>query len=165
MELLDPFSRTFLPAATAAQVPQPMANRHARVLRSCAGSRDDVVLVASCVRTNRRLRRGAPNSLIMITRSRLVVTSETRILRRLRLYLNADVTHLADVTWSPEPDRGALQFAATAVDGIREHFWIRLARADDVVRLDGLLRELFRGAWTAARPVPVSPTAVPALVA
>jgi hypothetical protein len=162
MELLDPFSRTFPPAASAAEVPLPMANRHARVLRSCAGSRDNVVLVAPCVRTNRRLGHRAPNSLIMITRHRLVVTSETRILRRLRLYLNADLTHLADVTWSPEPDRSALQFAATAVDGIREHFWIRLARADDVVRLDCLLRELFRGAWTAARPALVRE---PALVA
>jgi hypothetical protein len=162
MEQLDPFSRTFVPAAAAAQVPLSVVNRHVGVLRSCAGSRDTVVLVAPCVRSNRRVGRGAPSSLIMITRHRLVVTAETPVLRRLRLYLNAELHHLADVTWTPEPDRAALQFAATAVDGIREHFWIRLAGAADAVRLDGLLRELFHNAWTASSPAPVP---VPALVA
>jgi hypothetical protein len=119
-----------------------------------------VVLVAPCVRSNRRAGRGTPSSLIMITKHRLVVTAETPVLRRLRLYLNAELHHLADVTWTAEPDRAALQFAATAVDGIREHFWIRLADADDAVRLDGLLRELFHNAWTTSSPAPV-----PALVA
>ena len=47
MKLLhDAFSRTYRPAAAEAQIPTATANRHATVLRRCAGTRDTVTVVA-----------------------------------------------------------------------------------------------------------------------
>ena len=143
MKQFDPFSRTFLPAAAVAQIPLATVNRHANVLRRCAGSRDAVTVVAPCYRSNQPLGRGRPNNLLMVTRNRLVVTTETPLLRRLRLYLNAELHQLADVTWTAEPEYEAVQLALTAMDGAREHFWIRLASKEQMWRLDDALNAAF----------------------
>jgi hypothetical protein len=106
MELLDPFSRTFLPAVEAARIPFGTANRHVDVLRRCAGDRDRVSVLAMCHRSHQPLGRGRQSNLLMITRSRLVVTTFSPVLRKLRLCLNAELHQLADVTWtrsSPKP--------------------------------------------------------------
>jgi hypothetical protein len=141
---LDPFSRTFLPAAAQAQIPLATVNRHASVLRQCAGSRESVMVVAPCFRSNRPLGRGRPSNLLMVTQHRLIVTTETPVLRRLRLYLNAGLEQLADVTWTAEPERAAVQLALTAVDGVREHFWIRMASRRQLSRLEDVLSTAFQ---------------------
>src|SRR4051794_27149882 len=127
MELLDPFSRTFLPAVAAARIPTGTAKRHVGVLRRCAGDREHVAFLAVCHRSHQPLARGRQDHLLMITRHRLVVTAVSPVLRRLRLCLNAELHHLADVTWTAEPAECAMQLAITAIDGVREHLWIRLA--------------------------------------
>jgi hypothetical protein len=144
MELLDPFARTFLPAAAAAGVDITTVSRHISVLRRCVGAAAEPVLVARCSRLDRTF--GGGLHLLVLTPQRLVVTVESRILRRLRLHLNTDVRHLSDVLWTPEPSLGGVQLSATAIDGVREHFWLRAADAD---RVGKLLQRVFR-------PVPVT---------
>ncbi len=154
---LDPFSRTFLPAAAEAQIPLATVNRHANVLRRCAGSWDSVTVVAPCFRSNQPLGRGRPSNLLMLTPYRLIVTTESPILRRLRLYLNAGLDQLADVTWTAELERAAVQLALTAIDGVREHFWIRVATQQQVWRLDDALSTAFRGSAVLSKPVKKAP--------
>jgi hypothetical protein len=151
MELLDPFSRTFLPAVEAARIPFGAANKHVDVLRRCAGDRDHVVQLAMCHRSHQPLARGRQSHLLMLTRHRLVVTTFSPVLRKLRLCLNAELHHLTDVTWTAEPAERAVQLAVTAIDGGREHFWIRLGCDGQLARLDDVLTEAFRGPWVAPR--------------
>jgi hypothetical protein len=140
----DPFSRTYLPAAAEAQIPFTVINRHAHVLRHCAGDHDPVRLVAPCFRgtDNSTLRR--PASLLMVTQRRLVVTTQSRVLRKLRLYLNTSLHQLFDVTWNADPQRDAMQLAMTAVDGVREHFWVQMSGPQQVWRLDDALQAAFQ---------------------
>jgi hypothetical protein len=66
------------------------------------------------------------------------------MLRRLRLHLNAELRHLNNVTWSLDTRHGAIELAATAVDGVRERFWIRLGGTDRVWHVDALLSHVFK---------------------
>ncbi|WP_432983473.1 hypothetical protein [Dactylosporangium sp. CA-233914] len=146
MEALDTFSRTFLPATALAKLPGRTVARHVQVLRHCAGDRDAVAVVARCqTHTSRR-------NILMLTRNRLVVTSESRFLHRVHLHLNADLHQLADVTWTPEPDRKGLQLGVTAIDGIRENLWIHLTSATETWRLDEALKQAFRTPWGIIEP-------------
>lgn len=124
-------------------VPFSTLNRHLPILRPCLGPRDQALVVAACARSAHPTTGGDAGHLLLLTRYRLVVTSERRLLRRLRLHLNADLSQLAEVAWTAEPTHGGVQLAATAVDGVREHFWIKLGDADRVWRLDALLRMAF----------------------
>jgi hypothetical protein len=145
MKLLhDAFSRTYLPAAAEAQIPTATANRHATVLRRCAGTRDTVTVVAPCFRSNRQASRFGPSNVLMVTARRLVITTQSPILRRLRLHLNAELSQLADVTWTAEPDGAVMQLALTAMDGAREHFWIRMGSREQLQRLNDALTLVFR---------------------
>lgn len=143
--VVDEPLRAFLSVAAEGGVPDLTAQRHISIVRPCLGPRDEPLAVASCAHaqrlSNRRVR-----GLLLLTRFRLVVTSETGLLRRLRLHLNLDLSRLADVAWTPEPATGGISLSATAVDGIREHVWIRQGTAERVHRLDHLLTEAFRAA-------------------
>jgi hypothetical protein len=112
---------------------------HLPVLTRCVGPRDTSVLVARCACAG-----ASGDHALMLTRRRLVVTSKSRVLRKMRLHLNSELHHLSDVTWTPEP--GGVALAVTAIDGVREHFWIEAADAEHV---DSLLAEVFR----ASQPV------------
>lgn len=94
--------------------------RQLPMLHSCLPNDDDPVLLARATRPGDRA-----SYLVLLTTRRLVVTRETRLLRRLDLHLNAEPRHLSDVIWTPEPTMGAIALSATAIDGVREHFWIR----------------------------------------
>ncbi len=154
MKLLhDAFSRTYVPAAAEAQIPTATANRHATVLRRCAGTRDSVTVVAPCFRSNRPLGRFRSTNLIMVTTRRLVITSESPVLRRLQLHLNAELSQLADVTWTAEPDGTVMQLALTAMDGVREHFWLRMGSREQLQRLNDALTRVFRRPTPAKRRV------------
>ncbi|WP_238019586.1 hypothetical protein KZZ52_00630 [Dactylosporangium sp. AC04546] len=138
MDALDTFSRTFLSATALGNLRATTVARHVQVLRGCAGERDAVAVVARC--SSWRARR----NVLMLTRNRLVVTSESGLLRRVALHLNAALHHLTDVTWTPEPSRTGLQLGLTAIDGVRENLWIRLASAAELRRLDAALKQAFR---------------------
>ena len=124
MEALDTLSRTFLPATALAKLPGATIARHVQVLRRCAGDRDAVAIVARCsIGGNRR-------NVFMLTRSRLAGLGELH--------------QLADVAWTPEPGRTAIQLGLTAIDGVRENLFVRLGGTAEMWRLDEALRQAFR---------------------
>jgi hypothetical protein len=145
---MDVFSRSFLPAAAEAGVAIPTVSRHMPVLRRCVEPDDAAVLVSRCLRPDRPLR---GDFLLLLTYRRLVVTQETRVLHRLRLHLNSDLRRLSNVTWNPDLRQSAIEVAATAVDGVRERFWIRLGDPERVRHFDELLRHVFRERAAAQR--------------
>jgi hypothetical protein len=138
---MDVFSRTFLPAAAEAGVPLATVSRHMPILRRCVEPDDSTVLVTRCVNPDRPL---AGDFLLLLTYRRLVITQETRVLHRLRLHLNANLRHLSDVTWNPDLRTSAVEVAATAVDGVRERFRMRVGVPDRVWHFDALLKHVFR---------------------
>jgi hypothetical protein len=138
---MDVFSRTFLPAAAEAGVPIATVSRHMPIFRRCVEPDDSTVLVTRCLRPDQPL---AGEFLLLLTYRRLVVTQETRVLHRLRLHLNANVRHLSDVTWNPDTRQSAVEIAATAVDGVRERFRMRLGEPERVWHFDELLKHVFR---------------------
>lgn len=109
-------------------------------------------MVASCARSDHPARRAGLRDLLLLTKHRLVVTSERGLLRRLRLHINIGLNQLTDVAWSAEPAHGGVQLAATAIDGVREHFWIRLGATERVWWLDSQLRFAF----TMSNPAPAA---------
>jgi hypothetical protein len=145
---LDRFSRTFLTAAFASEATRSRVSRHAPILRSCVGNRDHALALAPCRNSGRRRH---SYQLLLLTRNRLVVTTENRFTRRLRLHLNAELHHLADVTWTPEPALGVIKLSATAIDGVREHFSLELGSSTRVDQVHRLLAEAFRGGLRGAR--------------
>ena len=138
---MDVFSRTFLPAAAEAGVAIPTVSRHMPVFRRCVEPDDTTVLVSRCYRPDTPL---AGEYLLLLTYRRLVVTQETKVFHRLRLLLNANLRHLSNVTWTPDHVRSAVELAATAVDGVRERFRLRLAEPEAVWRFDSHLEHVFR---------------------
>ena len=138
---MDVFSRTFLPAAAEAGVAIPTVSRHLPIFRRCVEPDDSTVLVTRCVCPDRPM---AGEFLLLLTYRRLVVTQETRVLHRLRLHLNANLRHLSNVTWRPDLRMSAVDVAATAVDGVRERFRMRLGRPEQVWHFDALLKHVFR---------------------
>src|SRR4051812_48433345 len=138
---MDVFSRTFLPAAAEAGVGIPTVSRHMPIFRRCVDPDDTTVLVSRCYRPD------APMSgefMMVLTYRRLVVTQETKVFHRLRLHLNANLRHLSNVTWNPDVAHSVVEMTATAVDGVRERFRMRLAEPDAVRHCDSLLEHVFR---------------------
>ena len=148
---MDVFSRTFLPASAEAGIPIPTVSRHMPVFRRCVDIDDPTVLVARCLRPDRPLH---GEHLLLLTRRRFVVTHETRVLKRLRLHLNSPVGELDNVVWAPDPRLAAIEIAATAGDGVRERFWIKLGHPDRVWHVDALLGHVFRPAPPRRAPAP-----------
>ena len=138
---MDVFCRTFLPAAAEAGVPIPLVSRHMPILRRCVDPDDATVLVARCASSDNPQ---AGEFLLLLTKRRLVVTQQTRVLRRLRLHLNTNLRHLDNVTWTPDLRHSVIEVAADAVDGIRERFTMRLAEPEQVWHFDALLKHVFR---------------------
>ncbi|BCB80707.1 hypothetical protein GCM10022251_01480 [Phytohabitans flavus] len=145
---MDVFSRTFLPAAAEAGVAISTVSRHMPVFRRCVEADDATVLVTRCLRPDRPMQ---GEFLLLLTYRRLVVTQETRVFHRLRLHLNTELRHLSNVTWNPDPRVAAVELAATAVDGIRERFWIKTGHPKQVWHLDALLSHVFRPRLVAER--------------
>jgi hypothetical protein len=138
---MDVFSRTFFPAAAEAGVPLATVSRHLPVVRRCVEPDDSTVLVTRCLRPDQAM---AGEFLMVLTYRRLVVTQETRVLHRLRLHLNANLRHLSDVSWNPDLRQSVVEMAATAVDGVRERFRMRVAEPERVWQFDELLKHVFR---------------------
>jgi hypothetical protein len=97
--------------------------------------------VTRCTRPDQPM---AGEFMMLLTYRRLVVTQETRVLHRLRLHLNANLRHLSDVTWNPDLRQSVVEMAATAVDGVRERFRMRLGEPERVWQFDEMLQHVFR---------------------
>lgn len=138
---MDVFSRTFLPATAEAGLPMATVTRHMHVMRRCVEPDDGAVLVTRCTRPDRPMGR---EYLLVLTYRRLVVTQETRVLRQLRLHLNTELRHLGNVVWHPDQRLSAVEFNATAIDGVRERFLIKVAHPKNVWHLDALLTHVFK---------------------
>jgi hypothetical protein len=119
----------------------PTVSRHLPVFRHCVEANDATALVARAHRPDRPLGR---EFLLLLTYKRLVITQESKLLRRLRLHLNAEIRHLSNITWHPDPRLAAIELAATAIDGIRERFWIHASHAKQVWHLDALFSHVLR---------------------
>jgi hypothetical protein len=140
---MDLFARTFLPAAMDAGLAMPTVARHLPVVRRCLGPDDAVLLVARCVRPDRPL---AGEHMFVLTRHRMVITRERRIRHKARLHLDAPIEELANVTWAPDPRLVAVELAATAIDGVRERFWIKVRHPKAVWLLDATFGYVFQAA-------------------
>jgi hypothetical protein len=147
---MDVFSRTFLPAAAEAGVAIPSVSRHMPIFRRCVDPDDTTVLVGRCSRPEAPL---AGDYMLLLTYRRLVVIQETKVLHRLKLHLNANLKHLSNVTWNTDLARSAVEVAATAVDGVRERFRVRLAEPETVWHFDALLEQVFRGSRPTRAPL------------
>ena len=88
--------------------------------------------------------------MLVLSYRRLVVIQETKVLHRLRLHLNTDLRRLSNVSWNPDLGRSALDLTATAVDGVRERFRLRLREPEAVRRSNSLLERVFRSSPAAA---------------
>jgi hypothetical protein len=132
------FPDRLLAAAADSGVDAATVGRHLPIVSRCVPDDDIPVLVARADRSDDRT-----CYLLVLTAHRLVITGETRVLRRRRLHLNADPRHLVDVLWTPEPALCALALSATVMDGVREHFWVRSPDPDAV---DAALATVFRTA-------------------
>ncbi len=146
---MDLFARTFLPAAADAGLSMPTISRHIPVFRRCLGPEDMVLMVARCIRPDRVL---AGEHLLVLSRNRLVVTHESRVLHRIRLHLDAPIHELSSVLWEADPKTAAVELAATAIDGIRERFSIKVRHAKAVWALDAKLGYVFRTAGRTLAP-------------
>ncbi|SNY58328.1 hypothetical protein [Paractinoplanes atraurantiacus] len=138
---MDVFSRTFLPAAAEAGVAIPTVSRHMPIFRRCIEPDEKTVLVSRCLRPDAPM---AGEFMLVLTYRRLVVTQETKVLHRLKLHLNTNLRHLSNVSWQPEPQRSTVDVTATAVDGVRERFRMRLSSPKAVIHFDKLLQNVFR---------------------
>lgn len=154
---MDAFSRTFLPAAAEAGVAVPTVTRHLPILRRCVEPDDTAILVARCIRPLQG------DYLLLMTHRRLVVTQESRLLHRLRLHLNTELRHLSNVNWNADPRTSAVELAVTAVDGVRERFWITVGHPKQVWHLDALLSRAFRPRMPYQRSMISLPTRSPGM--
>jgi hypothetical protein len=143
---MDLFARTFLPAATDAGLDMPTISRHLPVFRRCLGA-DTVLLVSRCTRADRPL---AGEHVLVLSRHRLVVTHESRLMHKLRLHLDAPIHELADVRWTPDGLLTSVELAATAIDGIRERFTIKVRHPELVWHLDETFDQVFRQSLASA---------------
>ena len=143
MESRNAFPRQVLAAAAASGVDIATVGRHLPILARCVPANDTPVLIAHAGRPADRT-----NYLLVLTARRLVVTAESRVLRRRRLHLNADPRHLLDVLWTSEPTIGGLTLSASTIYGVREHFWVRTPEPDAVA---AKLAEVFQPAPTRVR--------------
>ncbi|MCA2212615.1 hypothetical protein [Jidongwangia harbinensis] len=149
---MDVFSRTFLAAAAEAGVAIPTVSRHLPVFRRCVDPDDSAVLLARCLRPNSAM---AGEFVLLLTNRRLVVIRESRLLHRLSLHLNVNLRRLSNVTWTTERHQPAVELAATAVDGVRERFWMNLGDVDRVRQVESLSQRLF-GRLSAPEPRPAA---------
>src|SRR6266536_4333716 len=113
-------ARPFLPAAPAGGLDLPAIGRHLPVFRRYLGT-DAVLLVTRCTRPARPF----GGYVLALTRNRLVVVQESRVVHRLRLHLDAPLDELSEVSWRGDSTGTTVELSATAIDGVRERFAIR----------------------------------------
>lgn len=123
-------------------------SRQIPLFRRCVGLSQTVLLLTRCSRLDRPL---SSDYLLLLTRERLVIAAETRFLHRVRLHLDAAVSELTNVKWEPDTRLASIELCATAVDGIRERFLIRVRQPGAIWHVDAALGYVFRPSRTGAR--------------
>lgn len=142
---MDPFDRTFLPAAAEAGLPMASITRQIPIFRRCIGLGQTVLLLTRCSRLDRPF---SGDHLMLLTRERLVITAESRLLHHTRVHLDADVNELSNVHWEADGRLTSIEFSATAADGVRERFGIKTHKPGTVWQLDAALGYVFRPGGT-----------------
>jgi hypothetical protein len=112
------------------------------VLRSRVTPEETTVVVAQCRLSGQPL--AGARMVLLLTNRHLVVSRESRLLRRPRLHLASDVRDLTDVMWAADRRWCSIELAVTTRDGIRERFLIPARDARRVRRLDALFSNVFR---------------------
>lgn len=138
---MNVFSRTFLPATTEAGIPIPVVSRHMPLLRRCTAPEETTLLVARCQRPGQPM---AGAFLLLLTSRQLVISRESRVLRRPQLHLTAALRDLSRVSWVPDARLQAVELALTAPDGLRERFWLPVRGPHRVGHIDALFSHAFR---------------------
>jgi hypothetical protein len=145
---MDPFDRTFLSAANVAGIPMASISRQIPLLRRCVGLDQTVLLLARCGLPDRPL---SGDHIMLLTKTRMIVTSESRILHRPRAHLDAAVTTLRNVVWTADPLLTSMELAATAPDGVRERFIVKVRKPGTIWHLEAALGYVFRPATIGLR--------------
>jgi hypothetical protein len=117
-------------------------------------------MVTRCHRLDRPL---SGDHLMLLTRDRLVVTTETRLLHRPRLHLDAAVSELRNVVWEPDVRLTSVELTLTAPDGLRERFLIRVRKPGSVWHLEAAFGYVFRPAGVGMRKLSVTTVGKPAV--
>jgi len=138
---MDRFDRTFLAAALDAALPTATVKRHLPVFRRWAEPDQTVLLLVRCALLDREL---SFDHLMMLTRERMVVTSETDLLHRARPHLDTAVADLVHPRWEPDRAGTSIEFTATASDGVHERFLIAPRHQDTLWHLDATFGYVFR---------------------
>jgi hypothetical protein len=139
----DLFDRTFRGAAIEAGLKPESLGRHVPTFRRAIGSGQAVLLVVRCSRPDQP---NAADHVLVVSRDRLVVTSETRSLHRVKPHLNAATAALLNVRWQVDPALTSIEFAATVIDGVRERFLISVKDPAAVAHIEAALGYVFRPA-------------------
>jgi hypothetical protein len=130
---MDRFGYSLLPAAAEAGLGTTTLCRHIPVFRRVVGRDETTLVIAPCFGPHRLLDSGL---LLLLTDAHLVITQRARPLQRIRLYLHAGVTELADVRAAPRRDAVELRFRT----GAEHEFLVRPGYPADVHRLAAALR-------------------------
>lgn len=138
-DLMDRFSKTLLAAAAESGLATITLSRHVPNLRRSIHNDDEVIMLAHCLRPDGQV---SGDHLMLLTRHRLVVTKQSRVLGRVRCEVDAAVNCLGDVRWSADPGLPGVELAFTA-DDTRHRFWIDTTHGKQVWRLDALLARQF----------------------
>jgi hypothetical protein len=145
---MDPFDRTFLPAANVAGLSMASISRQIPLFRRCVGLDQTVLLLTQASRLDRPL---SGEHLMLLTRERLVITSEGRLFHRPHLHLDSAVADLRNVVWTADSRLTSIELSATAPDGFRERFLIRVRNPSALWHLEAALGYVFRPAGVGLR--------------
>ncbi|WP_244615920.1 hypothetical protein [Stackebrandtia albiflava] len=137
--VMDRFSRTLLAAAAESGLATITLSRHVPSFRRSVPADDEVVMLAHCLRPDGHL---SGDHLLLLTRRRLVVTKQSRVLNRVRIDVDAGLAELVDVRWTADPSLPGVELAFTAGD-VRHRFWMDARHGKQVWRVDALLARMF----------------------
>jgi len=137
----------------------PSISRQIPLFRRCVGLDQTVLLLTRCNRLDRPL---SGDYLMLLTRERLVVTTESKLLRRPRLHLDAAISDLSNVVWTPDTRLTTIEFSATAPDGLRERYLIKVRNPAAIWHFEAALGYVFRPAGPGMRKLNTA-TVLPAV--
>lgn len=137
---MDRFSRTLLAASAESGLATITLSRHVPSLRRNLRSDDEVVVLTPCLRAGG----GFPGEfLLLLSKRRLVMTRQSKLLNRVRLSVDAPLSEISDVHWSTEPSMPGIEVAFTYAEE-RHRFWINAQHSRHAWRLEAALARTFR---------------------
>ncbi len=86
----------------------------------------------------------------------MIVTSESRFLHRPRIHLDAAVTTLRNVVWTADQLLTSIEFSATAPDGARERFIVKVRKPGMIWHLEAALGYVFRPSTVGLRKLDIT---------